>query len=59
MQNDKYTLLFSPSGMHMTKYVKVSLSLPEETKEKLDHISKEEMRTMSNMVAYLIEKYEK
>ena len=42
----------------MTDYIKVSLSLPKETKEKLDRIAKKEFRSLSNMVAYLIEQYE-
>jgi len=38
--------------------VKFNISLPKETKEKLDRIAKEEMRPVSNMIAYLIEKYD-
>jgi len=39
-------------------FVRMTISLPEETKEKLDRIAKEEMRPVSNMIAYLIEKYD-
>ena len=38
--------------------VKLNISLPIETKKKLDRIAKKELRPVSNMIAYLIEKYE-
>jgi len=38
--------------------VKFNISLPKETKDKLERISKKEMRPVSNMIAYLIERYE-
>jgi len=39
-------------------FVRMSISIPEETKEKLERISKKEMRSVSNMLAYLVERYE-
>lgn len=39
-------------------FVRMSISIPKETKEKLEHISKKEMRSVSNMLAYLVERYE-
>ncbi len=38
-------------------HVKFNISLPKETKEKLDRISKKNLRPVSNMIAYLIESY--
>ena len=38
-------------------HVKLNISLPEETKKKLDRIAKKEMRPVSNMIAYLVESY--
>lgn len=39
-------------------FVRMTISLPEETKNKLERISKKEMRPVSNMIAYLVEQYE-
>lgn len=38
-------------------FERMSISIPEETKKKLENISKKEMRSVSNMIAYLVEKY--
>jgi hypothetical protein len=40
------------------KFVRTSIALPIKTREKLEHIAKKEMRTLSNMIAFLIETYE-
>jgi len=39
-------------------YERMGISIPKETKKKLEKIAKQEMRSVSNMIAYLIEKYE-
>jgi predicted transcriptional regulator len=38
--------------------VRVCITLSEETKKKLDELAKKEIRTISNMIAYLVENYE-
>ena len=38
--------------------VRTSIALPIKTRKKLEKISKKEMRTLSNMIAFLIETYE-
>jgi len=38
-------------------YIKISVSIPKETKIKLEKIAQKEMRSISNMIAYLIEQY--
>lgn len=40
-------------------FVRMSISIPDITKQKLESIAKKEMRTISNMIAYLVENYEK
>lgn len=35
----------------------MSISIPEETKEKLEKIAKDELRSVSNMLAFLVERY--
>jgi len=42
----------------MMGYTRISISIPKETKEKLEQLAKKEMRTISNMIAYLVENYE-
>jgi predicted transcriptional regulator len=39
-------------------YIKISISIPEETKTKLEQIAKKEMRSISNMIAYLVEHFD-
>jgi len=38
-------------------FERMSISIPKETKEKLEEIAKKEVRPKSNMIAYLIEQY--
>ena len=38
--------------------VRMSITLPKDTKEKLERIAKGELRSVSNMIAYLVETYE-
>jgi len=38
--------------------VRMSITLPEETKNKVEKLAEKEMRSVSNMIAYLIERYE-
>lgn len=40
-------------------FVRMSITIPKETKEKVEQLSKEQMRSVSNMIAYLIESYSK
>jgi len=35
----------------------MSISIPKETKQKLEEMAKKQMRSVSNMIAYLIENY--
>lgn len=37
----------------------MSISIPEETRKKLEDMAKKEMRSISNMIAYLVENYGK
>ena len=37
-------------------FVKLSISIPEETKNKLEKLARKEMRSLSNMLACLVEK---
>lgn len=39
-------------------FERMSISIPEETKTKLEQMAKKEMRSVSNMIAYLVEKYD-
>lgn len=39
--------------------IRISITIPKETKEKLEQIAKKEMRSVSNMIAFLIENYSK
>jgi len=38
-------------------YTRLNITIPKETVEKLKRIAKEEKRSLSNMITYLIEKY--
>jgi len=38
-------------------YTRLNITIPKETVEKLKKIAKEEKRSLSNMITYLIEKY--
>lgn len=38
--------------------VRMSITLPKETKKKLEKMAKKELRSVSNMIAYLVERYE-
>lgn len=38
--------------------VRMSITIPRETKEKLERMAQKEMRSVSNMIAYLIETYQ-
>lgn len=40
-------------------YIRISVSIPDETKTKLEEMAKKEMRSVSNMIAFLIENYSK
>ena len=40
-------------------FTRITISIPNKTKEKLEQLAKKEMRTASNMIAYLIENYTK
>jgi len=39
-------------------FVRMSISIPKETKQKLEEMAKKEMRSVSNMIAYLVETYQ-
>jgi len=38
-------------------FTRITISIPNKTKEKLEQLAKEQMRSVSNMIAYLIENY--
>jgi predicted CopG family antitoxin len=38
-------------------YIRLNITIPKETVEKLKKIAAEEKRSLSNMITYLIEKY--
>ena len=38
-------------------YMRLNITIPKETVEKLKKIAKEEKRSLSNMITFLIEKY--
>lgn len=38
-------------------YTRLNITIPKETLEKLKKIAKEEKRSLSNMITYLVEKY--
>ena len=38
--------------------VKITITIPKEVKDKLERISKKEMRSMGNMLAYLVNQYQ-
>jgi len=38
-------------------YVRLNITIPKETVEKLKKIAEKEKRSLSNMITYLIEKY--
>jgi predicted CopG family antitoxin len=38
-------------------YSRLNITIPKETVEKLKKIAKEEKRSLSNMITYLIDKY--
>jgi len=40
-------------------FTRITISIPKETKKKLEELAKNEMRSISNMIAYLIENYTK
>ena len=40
------------------EFVRTSIALPKKTRVKLEQLAKHEIRTLSNMVAFLIETYE-
>ena len=40
------------------EFVRTSIALPKKTRVKLEKLAKHEIRTLSNMVAFLIETYE-
>ena len=39
-------------------YVRLNVTIPKETVDKLKKIAKQEKRSLSNMITYLIDKYE-
>ena len=38
-------------------YTRLNITIPKETLEKLKKIAKEEKRSLSNMITYLVDKY--
>jgi predicted CopG family antitoxin len=38
-------------------YIRLNITIPKETVEKLKKIAEKEKRSLSNMITYLIEKY--
>jgi len=38
-------------------YIRLNITIPKETVEKLKKIAEKENRSLSNMITYLIEKY--
>ncbi|MBE3138537.1 MAG: hypothetical protein IMZ63_01840 [Actinobacteria bacterium] len=44
--------------VHKEAFIKITISIPKTTKQKLDNICKLNLRNQSNMIAFLIEKFE-
>ena len=62
---DKYKK-FRPDKKEVTRfysyarnYIRLNFTLPEDTLKKLQKISKEEQRSISNMISHLVEQYKK